>query len=99
MQNHQSKSGMSLEHGENIIAKFHVELNMTNDLYCQKSHHDVKRIQSLKSHISQYFGWDLLLFGQVVVWIKSPPEPRKELFSLREGKNRPVHIMTLSTIS
>ena len=90
---------MSLEHRGNIIAIFHVELNMTNELYCQKSHHDVKRIQSLKSHISQNFGWDLLLFGQVVVWIKSPPEPRKELFSLREGKNRPVHIMTLSTIS
>ena len=24
---------MSLEHGENIIAKFYVELNMTNELY------------------------------------------------------------------
>ena len=86
MQNHQSKSGMSLEHGENIIAIFHVELNMTNELYCQKSNHDVKRIQSLKSHISQDFGWDLLLFGQVVVSIKPPPEPRKELFFLRKYK-------------
>ena len=77
---------MSLEHGENIIAIFHVELNMTNKLYCKKSHHDEKRKQSLKSHISHYFGWDLLLFGQVVVSIKTPPEPRKELFFLRKYK-------------